>query len=477
MPEVFRTDNPLLYRQLDGIIVTEKNPPPTVVSAGTNNCVFIGQFERGPENEPYYLSSISELNTLFGSNQLYSGNKALRLKRWSNIYVTRVVATGATKASLTLDTDKLTVTAKYKGKYGNNIKITIAQGTDTGTQKLTASEGDITEIFDNIDFAGKSDDELASIFASSTLIVVTSAHATTDPTNASDQSLTGGTDGSASANDYKTAIEASNVNVSGKIFFTDDQSAGVKAALANFVKVEQNGQCILGPENLNTSVADAITDYDTNADRSGRVLYAYNPVKFNVQGVITEESPVYLMASILSNTPPHISPASASVTRYTETAIGVKYNLSRAQLIQLKNAGIMGFEDDPDLGIKPVSADTQNPEMSVLRRRMSDFYINSITRYLKHYQNEPITALNKQAIIASITSFDATLVDNGVVPSNDEVREGLAFSVVIDGVTSPAEERENLLKIRLERRLYASAKYLVLQTIISEKAVIVTEVE
>ena len=476
MPEVFRTNNPLLYTQLDGVIVSEKNPPPTVVSAGTNNVVFIGQFERGPGSEPQFLSSISDLQALFGSNQVYKGNRALRLKNWSNLYVTRVVASGALAASKTFGSDKLTVTAKYKGKYGNNIKITIAQGTETGSQKLTASEGDVVEVFDNIVFPGKTDEELAEIFNSSTLIVVTSAHASTKPTNASDQALTGGSDGAPSASDYKTAIEASNVNVSGKIFFCDDQSAGVKANLANFVKTEQNGQCVIGPESLDTSVADAITDYANNEDQDGRVLFAYNPVKLNVEGVITEESPVYMLASILSNTPPHVSPAAASVTQFTQTAVGVKYNLSRSQLIQLKNAGIMGFEDDADLGVKPVSADTPNPLMSVVRRRMSDFYINSITRYLKYYINEPITELNKQSIISAITSFDGILVGNGIVPSNDEVREGLAFQVTIDGETSPAEERQGILKIGLRRRLYQAGKYLVLKTVIAENQVIVEEV-
>ena len=476
MPEVFRTDNPLLYRQLDGVIVTEQNPVPTVVSAGANNCVFIGQFESGPTNQPYYLSSISELQSLFGSNQAYSGNRALRLKRWTNLYVTRVEATGSAQAEKVFDSDKLTVKAKWKGKYGNGISITIAQGTSAGTQKLTASLGDITETFDNIEFAGKTDDELREIFNGSNLIEVSSAHATIDPTNASDQDLAGGSDGAPSASDYKTAIEASNVNVSGKVFFADDQSAGVKANLANFVKTEQNGQCVIGPESLDTSVSDAITDYEANADRQGRVLYAYNPVKLNVQGVITEESPVYMLASILNNTAPHISPASADVTSYTETAVGVKYNLSRAQLIQLKNAGILGFEDDPDIGIKPVSADTPNPEMSVVRRRMSDFYINSISRYLKNYTNKPVTQIHKDSIIAAIRDFDAQLVGAGVVPSDEEVREGLAFYTTIDGVTSPQEEREGLLKIRLNRRLYAAARYLVLQTTISEKAVIVEEV-
>ena len=287
MPEVFHTDNPLLYTQLDGVIVTEKNPPPTVVSAGSNNCVFIGQFERGPINETYYLSSISELQSLFGSNQAYSGNRALRLKRRSNLRVTRVTGSTSAKASNTFDVDKLTVTAKWVGKYGNGIKITISQGTTTGTQKLVATEGDVTETYDNIEFAGKTNEELVEIFQESGLIEVTDAHATVDPTNASDVALSGGTDVGPTATDYKTAIEASNVNVSGKVFFTDDQSAGVKANLANFVKLEQNGQCVVGPESLTTDVADAIADAKLVEDSNGRVLYCYNPVKLNVEGVIT----------------------------------------------------------------------------------------------------------------------------------------------------------------------------------------------
>ena len=468
MPEVFRTDNPTQYRQLDGVIVTEKNPPPTVVSAGSNNCVFIGQFERGPENRVTFLTSISELQSLFGSNQEFSGNRALRLKKWSNLYATRVVAAAAKQAEKVFDTDKLTVKAKWKGAYGNGITVTISAGTNSGTQKLVASEGDTVETFDNIEFAGKSDDQLAEIFKSSELIAVSDAHATIDPTNASDQALAGGVDGSPSAADYKTAIEASNVSASGKIFFTDDQSSGVKANLANFVKTEGNGQCVLGQADLNVSVADAITDFTSLSDQNGRVLYAYNPVSFNVEGALVDENPVYLLASILGLTAPHISPAAASTTQYTESAVGVKNQLSRANLIALKNAGIMAFEDDPDLGVKVVSADTANPQFSVLRRRMSDFYINSITRYLKYYINQPISALTKAEIRAAIQSFDDSLVNQGILPSDDEVRDGVAFSVTLDGVTSPQEEKEGLLKIEIRRRLYAAARYLVLLTTISE---------
>lgn len=475
MPEVFRTDNPLQYTDLDGVIVTEKNPPPTVVSAGTNNCVLIAQFERGPANDPQLISSISELQSVFGNNPIYGGNKALRLKRWSNLYVTRVVAAGAVAATWTQTVsskDLITITAKYKGVYGNAIKVTITDGTTSNTKKFTFQEGETTEVYDNVIAEGKTDEQLNEIFKTSTLVVVTGAHATDEVEDVANQALTTGIDGSPAATDYKTAIEASNVNVSGKIFFTDDQSAGVKANLANFVKTEGSGQCIVGPEDLDVTVASAITDYQTVSDNQGRVLYAYNPPRLNVEGVIVEESPVFLAASVLNLTPPHISPAAASTVNYTQGAVGVKFNLSRANLILLERAGIMAFENDQDLGVKIVSGVTANPQFSVLRRRMSDFYINSVANYLKYYTNEPNSMLNRASIKAAIKNFDQQLVFNGVLPGDSEVADGLAFSVRTEGLTSSSEMAEGILKIEIKRRLFATARFIVLIATISESVVV-----
>ena len=475
MPEVYRTDNPLQYTQLDGVIVTEKSPPPAVVSVGANNCIFVGQFERGPKNSPRFVTSISDLDVIFGENPVYSGTKALLNKRFSNLYVTRVVASDATKAKWTQtvsSSDLITFEAKEFGAYGNGITITIANGTATGKKNVTVSLGSIVESYNDVEFVGKSDAQLAEIFRESILVNVTSASADTAPSNVAAQKLATGIDGSVSATDYKLAIEASNVRVSGKIFFCDDQSNAVKAALTNFIKAEQNGQCVIGPEDLNTTVAAAITEFNTLKDNQGRVIYVYNPLSFNRLGVIEEESPVYMAASILNVTPPHLSPAAASTTNYTQTVVDTKFNLTRGNLVLLKNAGINAFENDQDLGVKLVTGDTGNPEFSILRRRMSDFYINSVARYLKFYQSLPNSLINRASIRSAITAFDTQLVSDGILPSDAEVDEGRAFEVKTEGITSDKEKAEGILKVEINRRLFAAAKFLVLVVTIAETVVI-----
>ena len=475
MPAVFQTDNPLLYTQLDGVIVSEQSPVPSVIAAGANNAIFIAQFERGPKDSPQFVTSISELQKIFGANAAYGGNKALRLKGWSNLYVTRAVAGDAVKATVTQSSggkDLLKITAKDFGKYGNEIKVSIADGSSgAGSKKITVSLGNRVETYDNLSLAGKTNDELAVIFAGSELVVVTDAHDTDSIENA-ELTLATGSDGAIAAADYTRAIAAANVNVSGKLFFTDDQSLAVKTALANFIKTERNGQCVLGPISNVASVADAVNEASALLDREGRVLYAYNPIKYLINGNVEEESPVYLAASIMNLLPPHVSPAAARSTKYTQTAVGVRNSLTRAELIQCKTAGIMAFEDDEDLGVKIVSAVTGNPQFSVIRRRMSDFYINSLTRFLKNFQNEPNSALNRSSIRAAIRNFDEGLVFNGILPSDNEVDGGLAFSIRTEGISTPEEEAMGILKIELMRRIFAEARFLVLEATISESVVV-----
>ena len=476
MPAVFRTQNPLQYTELEGVIVTELSPPPALVSAGSNNTVLVAQFEKGPEKESRFVSSVSELQSIFGDNLAYGGNKVLRLKKFNNLYVIRVVAAAAAKANWTQTSgvnQLATFTAKYKGKYGNSIKVTIADGSTSGTKKVSFSLGTVLESFDNVETAGKTNSELKEIFRSSSLVDVTGAHATEDIVNVASQALATGTDGVVAPTDYTNALnDAGSIPVSGKVYVSDLQTAAVQAVMANFVKTSQDGQCVIGPSSLDTSVTDAIAEFAILKDNKGRVLYVYNPPLFNVEGDIEAESPAYLAASILSLTPPHVSPAAARTVDYTQTAVGTKFNLSRANLISLRKAGIMQFEDDSSLGVKIVSGVTGNPEFSVLRRRMSDFYINSVANYLKNYQDEPNSVVLRSSIKSAIQAFDETLVRARVLPGDEEVTSGKAFYVETEGITSDHEKAMGILKIILRRRLFPAASFLVLVATISESVLI-----
>ena len=159
MADVRFTNNPLEYTNLDGVIVTEKSPVPSIIRRGANNVIFIGQFERGPKDPPQRFSSISDVLDVYGDNPAYSGQKALRLKVWSNLYVIRVVAADAVKAKVTQTVstkDLITLTAKSAGVYGNGIKAVITDGTNSNTKKITISEGGYVEVFYNLVINGKS---------------------------------------------------------------------------------------------------------------------------------------------------------------------------------------------------------------------------------------------------------------------------------------------------------------------------------
>ena len=471
--DVRRTQNPLEFTAHDGIVQTEQSPIPSVTRAGANSVVFLGQFEKGPENDPTYVTNPSEVPGIFGDNQAYSGLKALQLKDWSRLHVVRVVASDSVKASVTQTVstkDLATFTALYKGKYGNDIKVVIADGTQANTKKVTITLGSIKEVYDNVVTNGKTNAELAEIFRGSQLVVVTDSHSTDNLENAN-LSLASGDDGSISSTDYQTAINNANINRSGKIYIADDHSAAVSAVLANYVKTNKDGICVLAPSSLTTTVADAITQAENLLDANGRVMFVYNPVRYNIQGVITEESPDYLLASILSLSSPHVSPAAAENRIFTTASVGVKYNLTLAQRIQLLEAGIMNFEDDQTLGVRVTTGVTGSPEWSVVRRRMNDFLLNSLSGYLKYYQNNPNSFANRAYIKAAIIAFDESLVADGILPTQDD--SGVPVLLVqTQNTTTAQEQQRGIQKVIYKRRIFTEMRFIVLQTSVGESVTV-----
>ena len=476
MPAIFKTNNPLLYTQLDGVIVTELSPPLGVVNAGANNAVFLGQFERGTSERAVLVASIAELETLFGSNPNFSGSKALRSKGFTNLYVVRVVSSSAVKASLTLQTsanqDIITFTARDFGAYGNGITIEVIAGSTANTWSVNVSDGVETETYTDISVANKDTAEINAIFGSSKLITASGVSINELEAQAKTP-LANGDDGQVAPSDYTDALTNANVNVAGKIYFADSQVSAVNTALSNHVKTEQDGICVIGAESNAINVADAISDYANYADPDGRVIYAYNHVGYlNELGDVEFESPVYTLASLISLTPPHVAVNSASNASFTRHAVAVNQDLLRGSNIQLTNAGIQAFENDDQLGVRIVSPVTSNPNITLLRRRMSDFILSTISRFLKQYQGEPNSVETRSAIRGAIQDWYKVQVRNGVLPSDDELESGKAFLVETEGLTTDLEKAQGIVKIKLQVRLFASARFIVLIATIGENVVV-----
>lgn len=120
---IFRTNDPNLYDDIDGIIVDESAPPPSISGVAANVAILVGQFQRGPTGLSAILGSIGEFQEIYGKS-FFSGNKQLLNKRFGAIKIIRAAAADAVKATLTVDT-KVKFDAKHLGAYGNLIKVTV----------------------------------------------------------------------------------------------------------------------------------------------------------------------------------------------------------------------------------------------------------------------------------------------------------------------------------------------------------------
>jgi hypothetical protein len=136
MPGIFRSTDPTVWDDIDGIYINEVTPPPSVVGAAANVAILVGQTERG-------LSALTELAGTqdfyerFGRNSSFGAHTALLNKKMGRIKLIRVVASDAVVASKTFDT-KLTFTAKQgAGVYGNSLQVKIEQGSSSRQEKHT----------------------------------------------------------------------------------------------------------------------------------------------------------------------------------------------------------------------------------------------------------------------------------------------------------------------------------------------------
>jgi hypothetical protein len=478
---IFRSTDPTTWDDVDGIVIAESAPSPNVQGVAANIAILVGQFQRG-EHDLVEVGSIGEIHELFGKSLTHAGNLALKNKKFGRLKIVRVEATSsakATKAFQSSTTDRITFTAKHKGAYGNNVKVTIADGTDTGKKYTIQDLNDYavlpTEVYDNIEIA----DIDSSTFAASNLVDVTVNSAAAEPSNAAATSLAGGSDGSVADADYEAAIAKCEVEAAGNILFLDDYNATRNGYLKQHAADTQDKMVIVcGLED--DDVSDAISDVASYRDADGRIIYAYPWVKTSINGASVYQQPACWYASLLSQIAPNIDPAYTANTQYLAGITGLKLGLSRASYIQLKDAGISAFENDADIGFKiksgVVTQIADSAKLMISRRRMADFLTASAARFLKAYQNAINSKSNRTAVKAAILAFIERMEQEQMLPRDADVRTGLAKLVDTESMNTDTTIAQGFFKILWKQRLFSSMRYIVIQAEIGE-SVVVTEGE
>lgn len=473
---IYRSTNPAEFDDIDGIIINEQNPPASISGVGANTAILVGQFQRGPA-ELTSVGSIGELHETFGKSGA-AGNQALKNKRFASLRVIRVVASDAVKGSKAFQstaTDRITFTAKHKGVYGNSITVTIANGTASG-KKYTVTDGNSesvlpVEVYDNVEITGIT----ASTFAASKLVDVTVNSTAAEPTNTAATALASGSDGTVADGDYEDAIELAQVENAGNFIFLDTYNATRNGYLETHVLAQKDKMAILcGAEGDSVATACA----DAANFRSDYIIYAYPYVKTTIDSATVVQNPASWVASVLTQTSPHVDPAYAGNKDFLGGITDLKLALNRTNYVDLNNAGVLAIEMDRDVGTKIKNGVTteisQTAKKTVLRRRMASYLQDSIAYFLKQYQNAPNTYANRTDVKGAILSFITRLEKEGVLPTDDEVANGSAKVVDTESLNTNDVIAAGYFKILYRQRIHSAMRFIVLQAEVGE-GVVVTE--
>jgi len=471
---IFRTNDPTQFDDIDGIIIDEQSPPPSISGVSANVAILVGLFQRGPHELSLPLGSTGELFEVYGKSS-YSGNKQLANKKFGQLRVVRVEPTGADKATLTVDT-KIKFDAKWKGAYGNNIKVTVATGSNVG-KKYTVRDTNTdavlpTEVYDDIVIASVT----AQTFAASMLVDVTVLIAT-EPANLAETALAAGDDGVLVDGDYQTAMDKAGVEKAGNVLFLDVYNSVRNGYLKAHAATYTDKMVIVCGQEGDTR-ATAITDVASLRDADGRIIYGWPYVQTRINGVLEYTPPASWLASIISQTSPHVALSWTQNTRYLGGITDLKYKESRNGFIALDAAGVCSLELDLDIGFLVKNAVTtqivNSSKRTILRRRMADYLQDSIAYFLKNYQNDVNSKEKRTEVKGAILEFDTRLVNDGILPGQQDVKGGAPLLVDTESLNTDAVVASGMFRILYKRRIFSSMRYIVLTAEIGE-SVVVTE--
>lgn len=478
---IYRSTDPTTWDDVDGIIINESAPAPNVAGVAANIGILVGQSERGLDVLTE-IGSIGQFFELFGKNDAFGINKSLKNKKFGRLRVIRVVASGAVQAKeefASSATDRIRFKAKQgKGAFGNAIQVKIEAGSSSG-KKYTIKDttpGSVMsqEVYDNVAIASLAAN---NVFASSLLIEAEVLSSAAEPDNAAFTALAGGSDGTVADSDYEAAIAKAGVEGAGNFLFLDEYNATRNGYLELHAADTQDKMVILcGLEN--DSVSTAIADVANYRDVDGRIIYAYPYIQTSINGSLVYQNPASWLASILTQTAPQIDPAFTRNAQFLVGITGLKQVLTRAQYINLKDAGICAFEYDQEIGFKVksgiVTQIADSSKVTILRRRMADYLTNSVGKFLKNYQNAVNSKDNRSLVKGAIIGFVTSLQNDGILPKDSEVKSGKATLVDTESANTDASIAAGFFKIIWKQRIYSSMRYIILSAEIGE-SVVVTE--
>lgn len=497
--------------KLEGLYIKERTPPATIAEVSLSAVGIFGVTMKGPVGAPVRITSEARFIEVFGGGYLNSVQvnhvwKSLLNKGLSEIYVARVFAAAAVKASYTLEsaaggagTALLRIDASSVGTWGNYLQWKVTASTDavsgrfnllikdTVTGKITTYENlDITTGVDNtLTVLGSDTDanlitltKLASgtpyNSVASTDGADTSGYTSLGQTVASFTSVAG-TDGTVAESDYYGTAKGLDLVATypglGVILPSGYMSANLKAAIKVFAASATDRVFLIGPNDHTVAESAAVTDAALYRNDDGRIIYCYNhPYTLDpVSGLETLVRPESWMASILANTDVDIHPGEADTKRLLAGITRLyRPSITRADYVALKAAGVCALE--VDLGqpvfVSGVTTSLVSGKTEITRRRMADFLQLSVAEALRYSVKKKNTVARRNANAGMITAFLGGLKKAGRVVED--------FRVDGEILNTPTSRAQGIEKILMRVKLLGHMLYVVLETEIGTAVTIQT---
>lgn len=489
MPAPFFTTNAGDFTRLEGVYIFEQDPPAFVEGVFLNVVGVAGVTVRGPVDTPVSISSETQFTEVFGEEAYPSSaagtsiNKVrefLMNKPFGEVIVVRAAASGALAAEADFDetaTPIINIAASSVGAWGNDILVDIADASDGNANhfNLVIKYNGTETTLKNIDVSATGNNNILDVYPASIANMVTITKlADGRPDNVTDAALadTAGSDGTIAATDYTDSGRAldklANYPGVGIIAVADFSDATVKSKLKTLADAATDRIFLMWNGSHSETVANVITD--VNSYRSDRVVYVYNSTKtydFTLGQEVTT-APHSWVASILSQTDVDVHIGSEDSKDFTGGISNLQStSITRAEYINLKEAGIAAWERDVDGGHLIVSGVTtsQTPGREELtRRRQADFLQLSVANRLRYFVKKKSTVSNRNQLLGEIIAFSEDL------RSSDRIIEDYQAGII----TSTNQRAQGIECIEWRVRLIGHMLHIVLKTEIGT-AVEITE--
>lgn len=497
MPAPLFTTNDSDITQLEGLYIKETTPPATVVESSLNTVGIVGETLKGPDTAQL-IGSEARFVEVFGAGYLNGVLinkvwKSILNKGFSSMYVQRVRAAAAVKASFTVETAAggagtaiARIDASSVGTWGNSLQFKKTAATDANVNHWNLSINDTLTgkvwLYENLDTstgnnnlatkigtdAGRPVDvtKLADGVPVTNVAGVdgadSNAYTFLGQTVASFTSVAG-TDGSVADSDYTGTGKPLDSMAVFKgvaiVMVAEYTSATVRANTKTLAAASSDRMFLMGPTDETISVAAAVSD--VASFHSDRVLYCYNHA-YTIDPTSAAEiltRPESWMACVLANTDVDIHPGEQDTKRFLAGITRVyNPNLTRADYIALRAAGISAME--VDLGdpvfVSGMTTDNTPGKTQITRRRMADFLQLSAANTLRFQVKKKITDERKKAIAGLLRGWLSGLKRAGRVVED--------YTVDGDILNNPTDLGNGIYRILMRVKIVGHMLHVVLQT-------------